>query len=308
MSITSERLIFKSSQINQARGHIRLKAPVSHLIDEEHETGLAPDGTILNEYRTENIKKIDEELEQYRIAEEKGVNEQLKVAQEGVEKAKEDANAAAFRILQEAQQKAKNETEVAKSDADQLLERAKLEIERMVKEAEMRVSEIEHEAYQRGYDAGRELGFKEGEAETRRLIDRLGTIIGRAVEVRERLITDSEKQMVDMVILISRKVIKDEIANRKEIVLNNIREALKRVHERDRVDIRVNFADLDLTTAHKDQLIKMMESLRKVNIYEDSRIERGGCIIETDIGSIDARISTQFKQIEEAVRNAEPLH
>jgi flagellar assembly protein FliH len=73
------------------------------------------------------------------------------------------------------------------------------------------------------------------------------------------------------------------------------------------VNIRVNFADLDLTTAHKDELIKMMESLRKVNIYEDSRVDRGGCIIETDVGAIDARISTQLKEIEEAIRNAEPF-
>nr|HNI25959.1 FliH/SctL family protein [Leptospiraceae bacterium] len=82
---------------------------------------------------------------------------------------------------------------------------------------------------------------------------------------------------------------------------------LKRIKDRDRVDIRVNFSDLEITTAHKDELIKLMESLRKVNIYEDSRIDRGGVIIETDVGAIDARISTQLKEIEEAIRNAEPI-
>lgn len=51
---------------------------------------------------------------------------------------------------------------------------------------------------------------------------------------------------------------------------------------------------------------ELMESLRKVNIYKDSRIDRGGCTIETDVGSIDARISTQLKEIEEAIRNAQP--
>ena len=101
--------------------------------------------------------------------------------------------------------------------------------------------------------------------------------------------------MVEMILIIARKVIKDEIIERKEVVLNNIREALARIKERDRVDIRVNFADLELTTAHKDEIVKMMESLRKVNIYEDSRVDRGGVIIETDVGAIDARISTQLK-------------
>ena len=35
--------------------------------------------------------------------------------------------------------------------------------------------------------------------------------------------------MVEMILIIARKVIKDEIIERKEIVLNNIREALKRI-------------------------------------------------------------------------------
>ena len=210
-------------------------------------------------------------------------------------------------LLRRPKRKLRKKLASARSEAEQMIERAKLEVERMLKETEMRVSEIEHEAYQKGYDAGREVGYKAGEAESHRLVNRLGAIMGRAVEVREQLISDSEKQMVDMVLMIARKIIKDEIIERKEVVLNNIREALKRVKDRDRIDIRVNFADLDLTAAHKDELIKMMESLRKVNIYEDARIDRGGCIIETDIGSIDARISTQFNQIEEAIRNAEPL-
>jgi len=192
-------------------------------------------------------------------------------------------------------------------EAEQLIQRAKTEVERMVKEAEMRVAEIEHEAYQKGYEAGREVGFKKGQAEVRRLVDRLGVIIGQAIDIREEIIAASEKQMVEMILMIARKVIKDEVAERKEVVLNNIREALKRIKDRDRVNIRVNFADLELTTAHKDELIKMMESLRKVNIYEDSRVDRGGCIIETDVGAIDARISTQLKEIEDAIRNAEPL-
>ena len=171
----------------------------------------------------------------------------------------------------------------------------------------MRVADIEHEAYQKGYNAGREIGYREGQGEVRRLIDRLGTILGHAIDVREQIVRDSEKLMVEMILMIARKVIKDEIIERKEVVLNNIREALARIKERDRIDIRVNFHDLELTTAHKDEIVKMMESLRKVNIYEDSRVDRGGVIIETDVGAIDARISTQLKEIEQAIRDARPM-
>ncbi|MBX7057817.1 MAG: flagellar assembly protein FliH [Leptospirales bacterium] len=307
----SNKLVFKPAQIAQVQESVELDIPDKYKkyqgIDETDEYEVDADGNVIEQYHGPTIEEIEAELERYRKETEERIQKEVDEAHERSRQIEEEGKAVAFNLIQESKEKAKREEEAARLNAEQIIERAKLEVERMVKDAEMRVAEIEHEAYQKGYDAGREVGFKKGQAEVRRLIDRLGTIVGQAIDVREEIIAASEKQMVDMILMIARKVIKDEVVERKEVVLNNIREALKRIKDRDRVDIRVNFADLELTTAHKDELIKMMESLRKVNIYEDSRIDRGGCIIETDVGSIDARISTQLKEIEEAIRNAEPF-
>ncbi len=309
--MATNKLVFKPVQIAQVQDSIELEIPDKYKkyqgIDEAEEYEVDAEGNVIEQYHGPTIEEIEAELERYRKETEERIQKQLEESHERARQIEEEGKAVAFNLIQESKEKAKREEEAARLNAEQIIERAKLEVERMVKEAEMRVAEIEHEAYQKGYDAGREVGFKKGQAEVRRLIDRLGTIVGQAIDVREEIIAASEKQMVDMILMIARKVIKDEVVERKEVVLNNIREALKRIKDRDRVDIRVNFADLELTTAHKDELIKMMESLRKVNIYEDSRIDRGGCIIETDVGSIDARISTQLKEIEEAIRNAEPF-
>lgn len=276
-------------------------------IEEVDEYEIDSEGNVVEQYHGPTIEEIEAELERYRKETEEEIRRTLEEAHEKARTIEEQGKTVAFQLNQDAHERAKKELEKARQDAEQIIERSKLEVERMVKEAEMRVAEIEHEAYQKGYDAGREVGFKKGQSEVRRLIDRLGMIVGQAIDVREEIIAASEKQMVDMILMVARKVIKDEVVERKEVVLNNIREALRRIKDRDRVNIRVNFADLELTTAHKDELIRMMESLRKVNIYEDSRVDRGGCIIETDVGSIDARISTQLKEIEEAIRNAEPM-
>lgn len=276
-------------------------------IEEVDEYEIDSEGNVVEQYHGPTIEEIEAELERYRKETEEEIRRTLEEAHEKARAIEEQGKTVAFQLNQDAHERAKKDLEKARQDAEQIIERSRMEVERMVKEAEMRVAEIEHEAYQKGYDAGREVGFKKGQSEVRRLIDRLGMIVGQAIDVREEIIAASEKQMVDMILMVARKVIKDEVVERKEVVLNNIREALRRIKDRDRVNIRVNFADLELTTAHKDELIKMMESLRKVNIYEDSRVDRGGCIIETDVGSIDARISTQLKEIEEAIRNAEPM-
>ena len=306
------KLVFKPSQIRPTNVAKQIELPHKYqknLIETEEfkEFEVDEDGTPIDVYQGPSIEEMEAELERYRRETEEEVRVMIEEARERSQSVAEEGKAAAFKELQEAREQIRQEMESLKRDSEQEIERGKFEAEKMIKEAELKVSEIEHEAYKKGYDAGREEGYKEGQAEVMRLIDRLGTVVSTAVDIRDDLIRSSEKLMTEMILMISRKVIKDEIVERREVVINNIKEAIKRVKDRDRIDIRVNFADLDMTTAHKDELIKMMESLKKVNIYEDSRVERGGCIIETDVGAIDARISTQLDAIEEAIRNTGTL-
>jgi len=305
------KLVFKPIQIAGLQDEVDItitdKYKKYHRDEDAEEFEVDQEGNIIEQYQGPSIEEIEAELNRYRQETEDQVKQLLDDARTKSREIEDEGRTKAFQMIQDSKEKIKLEEDSGKAKAEQILDRAKMEVERMIKEAEMKVAEIEHEAYQKGYDAGREVGFKKGQGEVRRLIDRLGTIVGKAIDIREEILAASEKQMVEMILIIARKVIKDEIIERKEIVLNNIREALKRIKDRDRVDIRVNFQDLELTTQHKDELIKLMESLRKVNIYEDSRVDRGGVIIETDVGAIDARISTQLKEIEEAIRNAEPI-
>ena len=306
------KLVFKPGEIRQTNIAKQIELPYKYqknLIDAEEfkEFEVDDEGNPIDVYQGPSIEEMEAELERYRRETEEEVREMLERARKKAKEIEEEGKTAAFKELQQTREQINIELERLKLDSEKEIERGKFEAEKMIKEAELKVSEIEHEAYKKGYEAGREEGYKEGQAEVMRLIDRLGTVVSTAVDIRDDLIRSSEKMMTEMILMIAKKVIKDEIVERREVVINNIKEAIKRVKDRDRIDIRVNFADLDMTTAHKDELIKMMESLRKVNIYEDSRVERGGCIIETDVGAIDARISTQLDAIEEAIRNTSTL-
>ena len=306
------KLVFKPGEIKQQNIAKQIELPHNYqknLIDTEEfkEFEVDNEGNPIDVYQGPSIEEMEAELERYRRETEEEVKEMLDGAKQEAKKIEEEGKTAAFNEFQQTKEQIKIELDRLKAESEHEIERGKFEAEKMIKEAELKVSEIEHEAYKKGYEAGREEGYKEGQAEVLRLIDRLGTVVSTAVDIRDDIIRASEKMMTDMILMIARKVIKDEIVERREVVINNIKEAIKRVKDRDRVDIRVNFADLDMTTAHKDELIKMMESLKKVNIYEDSRVERGGCIIETDVGAVDARISTQLDSIEEAIRNTSTI-
>ncbi len=302
------KLIFKPGEVTYTQSLKQIELPEKYqkniITDEEYkEFEVDEEGNPIDIYQGPSIEEMEAELERYRRETEEEVRKMIDEAREKVKTIEEAGKEEAFKALQEAKEQIKVEREKFRVEVEQEIDRGKYEAEKMIKEAELKVSEIEHEAYKKGYEAGREEGYKEGQAEVMRLVDRLGTIISTAVDIRDDIIRASEKLMTDMILMIARKVIKDEIVERREVVINNIKEAIIRVKDRDRIDIRVNFADLDMTTAHKDELIRMMESLKKVNIYEDSRVDRGGCIIDTDVGAIDARISTQLDTIEESIRS-----
>ena len=95
--------------------------------------------------------------------------------------------------------------------------------------------------------------------------------------------------------------------NQKNVVINNVVQALRKLKSRGEVVIRVNLADLELTTEHTNDFLTMVENVKSISILEDSSVDRGGCIIETDFGQIDARISSQIHEIEEKILELMPI-
>jgi flagellar assembly protein FliH len=51
----------------------------------------------------------------------------------------------------------------------------------------------------------------------------------------------------------------------------------------------------------------MMEGVKGIQVQEDSTVDSGGCIIETDFGEIDARISSQLAELEARILEISPI-
>jgi len=218
-----------------------------------------------------------------------------------------EAEETAFEEVRRKTDQASKEKIEVETEASRVLEQAKTEAERMLQDAREQVSQIQEEARKAGEAEGREEGYQEGHKEAERLIERLHMILDHAIEKREEMINEAETQMIDLVLLISRKVIKVISENQKNVVVNNIVQALRKLKSRGDVAIRVNLADLDLATDHTRDFMKMVENVKSITVLEDTSVDPGGCIIETDFGQIDARITSQLKEIEEKIMELVPI-
>ncbi len=221
-------------------------------------------------------------------------------------------------IVKEAQEKAFEEVKRQTDQAQKARQQAEDESRRIIDEAranaaeELSVAEagrddITKKAHKEGSEAGREEGYAEGKAEVERLVERLHSIINAAIEKRAEIIAESETQLINLVLLIAKKVVKVISENQKNVVVNNVIQALRKLKTRGDVVIRVNLADVQLTSEHVKDFMRMVENVRSISVMEDSTVDKGGCIIETDFGQIDARVSSQLHEIEERILELAPI-
>ncbi len=271
-------------------------SPIEEAIVEEEE-----------EYTGPTAEDLRREAEEYK----------LQFEQEKIQ-LKADAQKEAERIIKAAEDTAfaevKRQTDqaaVIKADAENeaasIIEKAKAEAAQIVAEANTQHDKIVSEARNEGFEKGSQEGFEKGSAEVERLIERMHKILEAVMQRREEILQDTESQIVELVILMARKVIKILSENQKNVIMANTVAALRKVKTRGSVTLRVNIEDVKMTTEHADEFIKHVENVQGITVQEDSSVEKGGCIVETDFGAIDARISSQLTELENKILEVSPV-
>ena len=195
----------------------------------------------------------------------------------------------------------------AENEAANIIEKAKAEAEQIIADAQAERDRQRNDAYKEGFDQGHNEGYEKGVAEVDRLVERMHKILEAVMQRRDEILQDTESQIVELVILMARKVIKILSENQKNVIMANTLAALKKVRTRGEVTLRVNLEDVKLTTEHVDEFIQHVENVQGITVLEDSSVEKGGCIVETDFGSIDARISSQLTELENKILEISPL-
>ncbi len=293
--------VFKAGEIMYQSRKVFIEPPRP----EEHEE--APKGESLEEYTGPTIEDLGREAEEFKARWEEEKAGMIESAQEEAEKIKQEAERVAFDEVKRKNNQAQKIRQEAGDEARGILEEANRKAQELENEIKQKVERIDKEAFDRGFKDGQEKGFQEGRAEVERLVDNLQRIITAAIEKRSEIVSESETQVINLVLLIAKKVIKVISENQKNVVINNVVQALRKLKSRGDVIIRVNLADLELTSEHINDFLKMVEKVKSITVLEDSSVDRGGCIIETDFGQIDARISSQLHEIEERILELMPI-
>ena len=84
-------------------------------------------------------------------------------------------------------------------------------------------------------------------------------------------------------------------------VLDVVRGALRAIVERERVVVMVNPADLELVREGMADIAGALGGIEHVDVQEERRVPRGGTVVRTAVGEVDARIATKLDRARDAV-------
>lgn len=167
----------------------------------------------------------------------------------------------------------------------------------MKREIEMR--------YKKGFEDGYNTAKEELEKQfTDELINKSEEFYKILSSFEEKL--TSYESAFDKVVIGVSKQIASKILQREieceSIIEETLKNSIQKVLGANEVIIKVNPADHELLT-DGDRSKFLDGHFTKIKFEADGNISRGGCLVETEIGNVDARVNSQLNEITKLLEN-----
>ncbi|HPZ77094.1 MAG TPA: FliH/SctL family protein [Thermosynergistes sp.] len=236
------------------------------------------------------------------------LNEQqadLRSAERVSEEKKEEEEATLRRTVEQLRQ----ENAALRTELDE--ERKRLEAERrnmtlkISQEAEKLREKALREGYEEGYRRGAEQGKIEAiEAVREENIKKISSLVGLLESIHEELknsldvlLLANEAKLVRLWEKILSRLLFQRASLDEGLVLRVLKEILARASDRERILIYLNPSDLTYAESHSDELAELLRGVKHLEFIPDDNVDKGSCVVETNLGVYDARWRTQLEQI-----------
>jgi flagellar assembly protein FliH len=165
--------------------------------------------------------------------------------------------------------------------------------------AHAEAQEIRERAFSEGYAAG----LEEARDHTAPAAEALAAAASEVAALRARAAEAAEAAAVELALRIAEQALGAALAVQPERVLDVVRGALRRLLERERLQVLVNPEDLDMVRAGMGALVAELGGIEHVDVQAERRVLRGGAVVRTAEGDVDANISTKLQRAREVLEH-----
>ena len=170
----------------------------------------------------------------------------------------------------------------ASAKARELLQKAQKEAESIIRKAE-ETAETQRKS---GYDTG----YQEGLAQTTELLM-------KARLEQEQFLKSGNRDLMDLAFKIAEKIIGKQLELDPDTIISIVKQAMQTVRQTKQLTIRVHPDDAKRLKANEEELQEALGRQRILDVVEDKKVQPGGCIIESEIGTVEAQLTTQLERL-----------
>lgn len=210
----------------------------------------------------------------------------------------------------------RDEAHRLRADAIARLKEAEAKAAQMLAWADGQAQEKLKAAAQQGMQEGKEQGIREGLEQGRQqgeqealrrwseLMGRWQGILQGTLDEKAAYLQDRESLMVTLALETAAKILGHEVRGDHDLALQQARQAIARTIDRSRLLVHLNPKDLEAAKSADINSFHVVDGIKNLEFVADEKVNPGGAYVETDSGSIDARIETQLAELAKCLLEA----
>jgi flagellar assembly protein FliH len=172
---------------------------------------------------------------------------------------------------------------------------------RALAQAQLEAEQIRELARSEGYADGRGAGHEQGATEIALAAQALSEAMNGIESLRDELVQAIEHDAIQLGLQLAEKILGGTRQLPSERILESVQGGLRRVTDRRKITVLVNPSEFEAVNSAIRELTEPGTGIEQCDIQPDERIERGGAIVRTAEGEVDASVETQLEQAREVV-------
>jgi flagellar biosynthesis/type III secretory pathway protein FliH len=158
------------------------------------------------------------------------------------------------------------------------------------------VEAIQREAFRHGHEEGERAGIEKAAAQYREAIAAFGRSALQVATLKTRLRREAEQDLVALAFAIARKILRREVSVDPAAVVGLVQGCLEEYSRAEPSSLRVHPDDSAMVAEFFEQ-----NPAPHLKVVADAKLSRGGAILETSRGVLDARFEVQLEEIEKGL-------
>lgn len=170
-------------------------------------------------------------------------------------------------------------------EAWEVLEQTRREAEHLMERARQRYEEEKKRGYEEGLLEGK-----------RKITEKMLETVQKTVDY----LAASEETLCSLVTDAVRKIVGE--MDEQELIVRTVRKALVAVQHQKHVKVKVSPSDIEYVQSQVEALSKEFRGIGFLEIVPDPNLDPRCCVVESEMGVVDASVEVQLRAIENALK------